>query len=217
MPIRSIRRLVKQAASAALNRSPSKPAVVKKTFAAAKAAMHAGKAETQKLAQKPAVQFKAVWVNPKREELIQAVLKTQEVSQGTHGVPGLFHGTPHHEEIMNQAVNDASGMGKLHNRTCKNGDEEAGLYGVSTVEDAHHYTGSDHVVEVASHGPLKFDADRGTPYLKAKHENFLLAVHQITNVDELKQFVRPSFIKKVRVFVKGAKEAFTVAYARAPA
>lgn len=157
--------------------------------------------------QKPKPLIESIWTHPKEKELTAAIKELLETTNGEAGAI-LYHGTPHTENMIEQAENCSEGRGKLENRMCSNGDCAAGLYGMGCLRSAHAYSGSEFIAKIVSEKPVDFDQDRGTPYLKVFDNKHLVAVFRVINHDEIQSHKEPTLVESLSVAVETGLRAF---------
>jgi hypothetical protein len=164
--------------------------------------------QTKKLqTQKPQPQTAVLWTHPHKEKLEQSIEKVVESTGGANGTV-LYHGTPHAKNMIAQAENCPQGSGQLEKRVCSNGDCAAGIYGISSLAGAYNYSGAQFIVKIASLSPCHFDQARGTPYIEATADKYLIAVYSVTNHEQIQSHTEATQADCIRIGLTEASKVF---------
>lgn len=164
--------------------------------------------QTKKLqTQKPTPRIEVIWTHPEKETLTTRIDKVLESTGGASGT-FLYHGTPHAKNMIDQAENCPQGSGQLEKRVCSNGDCSAGIYGIASLAGAYNYSGARFIVKIASLSPCHFDQARGTPYIEANADKYLIAVYSVTNHDQIQSHTEASQADCIRIGLTEASKVF---------
>lgn len=164
--------------------------------------------QTKKLqTQKPQPQTEVLGTHPHKEKLEQSI---EQILESTGGASGtfLYHGTPNAKNMIDQAENCPQGSGQLEKRVCSNGDCAAGIYGIASLAGAYNYSGARFIVKIASLSPCHFDQARGTPYIEATADKYLMEVYSVTNHDQIQSHTEASQADCIRIGLKEGSKVF---------